>query len=417
VTDSTGDPATAVARFFDPPPQGPLGIAVSGGSDSLELLHLLHDWAAASGTPLQAVTVDHGLRPEAAEEAAFVARIAATLRIPHTTLRWSGWDGHGNLPDRARRARYALMADWARGQGIDTVALGHTADDQAETLLMRLGRAAGAEGLAAMSPHRLEGDVTFVRPLLPVRRDRLRQVLTDRGQHWIDDPSNEDMAFDRPRIRHALPDLAPLGLTVEALSTTAANLRAANDAIAHYAAREARDHVTFDVGDILIDRAAFLAFRPEIARRVLTAALRWISGIEYPPRRGGLERLAEALRRQETMALAGCLISSGPDTLRVTREAAAVSHLVAGAGELWDRRWRIDGPFRPGDRIAALGEAGLSDCPDWRASGLPRTSLLASPAVWRGEELLAAPLAGHAQGFTAQLTRSAEDFHATFHTH
>ena len=144
--------AAALAAALDPPPPA-LGVAVSGGSESTALLIHLHDWAGPRGVALHAVTIDHGLRPEAAAEAAGVAALCARLAVPHDTLPWR-WDGRGNLPDAARRGRQALISDWAAARGIADVALGHTADDQAETLLMRLGRGSGVDGLAAMRPLR-----------------------------------------------------------------------------------------------------------------------------------------------------------------------------------------------------------------------------------------------------------------------
>lgn len=396
---------------------GPLGVAVSGGSDSLALLYLLNDWAGPRNVPLHVVTVDHGLRPDAAGEAAFVADVAAQLGLPHKVLRWTGWDGQGNLPDRARRARYALMADWASEAGIGHVAVGHTADDQAETLLMRLARGAGAEGLAAMSPRRLHSGVTFLRPLLSLRRADLRALLTDRGQRWIDDPTNDDLRYDRPRIRQAMPDLAALGLTVEALTTTAANLRAATDTIARYAVQEARAHLRFEAGDILIPAGEFEAMPPEIARRILSAGLRWMSGADYPPRRDALDRLLFGIRKGEGLPLSGCMVLVAGGMIRVTREPAAVAGIAAAPGEVWDGRWLITGPFRTGDHIAATGEAGLRACPDWRNTGLPRATLLSAPAVWRNDALIAAPLAGDATEFSLRPVRSAEDFLATLHAH
>ena len=99
--------------------------------------------ALDAGLQVRAVTVDHGLRPEAAAEAAWVGRLCAGLGVPHDTLQWQGWDGAGNLQDQARRARLSLIADWAKVAGLGAVALGHTQDDQAETVLMRLARRAG----------------------------------------------------------------------------------------------------------------------------------------------------------------------------------------------------------------------------------------------------------------------------------
>ncbi|EAQ02835.1 PP-loop family protein [Pseudooceanicola batsensis HTCC2597] len=413
----SGDPARAVAGFFDPPPAGPLGVAVSGGSDSLALLHLLHDWASGSGLALHAVTVDHGLRADSAAEAACVGEIAGRLGVPHTVLHWTGWDGAGNLSDRARRARYDLMAEWARGAGVAGIALGHTADDQAETLLMRLARGSGVAGLAAMSPGRSHAGVTFLRPLLTVRRAELRRYLDARDQKWIEDPTNEDMRFDRPKARRALRELEPLGLTVEALNMVAGNMAALRKTLGHYAEAEARAHVQFEAGDVLIPCAAFGAMPGETARLILQAALHWVSGEEYPPRRGGIQRLVEAIARGEGMPLSGCLIAIRDDTIRISREPAAVAETVAAPGTLWDGRWRLTGPFRPGDRIAATGEAGLRACTEWRGTGLPRRTLLAAPAVWRDGALRAAPLAGFGAGFSAELCRSAEDYHATFRTH
>lgn len=410
-----GDPAAALARFFTPAPQGVVGVAVSGGSDSLALLHLMHDYICPDR--IHAVTVNHGLRAEAASEADTVARIAASLHIPHTTLRWTGWDGQGNTADQARRARYALMTDWAKAQGIAQIALGHTADDLAETLLMRLSRGAGSEGLSAMADRRDLDGVTYLRPLLSVRRTALRDLLTNRGQSWIDDPTNDDTRYDRPRLRHALPDLAALGLTVDALATSARNLRAASDALSHYAAQEARAHVRTEAGDILIPQTALTDMPAEIARRIIQAALRWIAGGDYPPRSAALDRFIAATLAGETMPLAGCIATVSQGTIRLTREPAAVANLTAQPTTLWDDRWQIQGPFQAGDHIAATGEAGLAQVPDWRDRGLPRTTLLSAPAVWRGDMLIAAPLADDATEFRLKLIKSEEVFHATFRTH
>ena len=408
-------PSAALARFLSLQPDGPLGVAVSGGSDSLALLHLLHDHLGPE--QLFAVTVDHGLRPEAAAEAAHVSEICNALSVPHTTLRWRGWDGQGNVQDRARRARYTLMADWARAQGISRIALGHTPDDQAETLVMRLGRGAGVEGLAAMSAEREEQGVTFLRPLLEVRRAALRDDLRARAVAWIDDPTNDDTSFDRPRIRQALPDLAEIGLTVPALTTVAANLRSATDTLAHYAVQEARTHVRIDGPDVLLARAALETLPNEITRRLLIAALRWIAGPGYPPRSAALDRMIQELRAGSTTTLGGCLAIAGQDCVRLSREPAAVAGISAEPGTDWDQRWQIDGPFGPGDRIAATGETGLRDCANWRETGLPRTTLLAAPAVWRDGRLIAAPLAGLSAGFTAILLRTEKDFIATLRPH
>ena len=180
---------------------GKIGVAVSGGSDSLALLFLLHEWAQV---PIAAATVNHGLREEAQSEVELVAGVCDDLGIPHRALKWQGWDGKGNLQDQARQNRYSLLADWARGERCETVALGHTMDDQAETFLMRLARSSGIDGLSGMDGRIWRNDQRFDRPLLSVRRAELQDYLTQRGVDWVDDPSNEDERFDRVKARKAL---------------------------------------------------------------------------------------------------------------------------------------------------------------------------------------------------------------------
>src|SRR5690606_38404014 len=155
-----------------------IGVAVSGGSDSMAALHLL----TAFGLKVEAATVDHGLRPEAATEAETVARACAALSVPHETLRWTdGPAATGNLMEQARLARYRLLAGWALRRGLTQVAIAHTADDQAETFLMRLAREAGLDGLAGMRSTWEQDGVTFIRPLLVIGRADLRGYLSRHG--------------------------------------------------------------------------------------------------------------------------------------------------------------------------------------------------------------------------------------------
>lgn len=389
-----------------------LGVAVSGGSDSLALLHLLADWPHPD---LHVATVDHGLRPESAGEAAHVAALCDGFEVPHTVLTWDGWDGKGNLQDQARRTRYSLLADWAQAAGVDAVALGHTQDDVAETFLMRLARGAGVDGLAAMADRYERDGMHFHRPLLTLSRDALRAYLSDKRIRWAEDPSNEDAAFDRVKAREALAHLVPLGLDSADVAMAAKRLAAARHALAKTAADWATRHATVIAGDLVFDRTALNQLPDELRRRVLAGALQWISSSEYPPRRAPLADAEDAVTTVRNTTLHGCRVMVTDMTVRITREHAAVAALRVSVGAVWDCRWMLSGDPAPGYEIAALGDA-VMQCPDWRETGLPRASLLASPAIWDGDRLVAAPVAGLANGWTAEITGSV-DFAASLMTH
>ncbi len=352
------------------------------------------------GWQVQAVTVDHALRPEAAEEAALVARVCAGLGVPHHILRWDhGGAVPGNLMAAARAARLQLIGDWARGQGLAHVALAHSAQDQAETLLMELGRAAGLDGLAGMRPLWRQEGVLWARPLLAFPREALREVLRARGLGWAEDPTNGDDRFLRARARKALARLAPLGLTVPALARSAAHLAAARGALDRLAAAAAGQVAEARAGALRLDPADFAALEPEIARRVLRLALDWLAPAPHAPRAAALARLQAAVAGGRAATLAGCRLLPRRDGLWLLREARDLGPEVA-AGALWDGRWRLCGPAEPGDRIGALG-ADLAALPPRGLPDLPRPVLRISPAVRRGGRLIAAPLAGFGQDWHA----------------
>jgi len=396
---------------------GRMGVAVSGGSDSIALMHLLHEIARQERIELHVVTVDHRLRPEAAAEAQAVAVQAAALGIAHSILKWDGWDGSGNLQDRARDGRYQLLTDWAVRTGIEAVAIGHTADDQAETVLMRLGRAAGVTGLSAMSYTRPLNGIAILRPMLSITRRRLRDYLKSRDIGWIDDPSNQDARFDRIKARQALSQLEDLGITSETLSRVAENLAQARDALARYTQETAGRIVTEDNGDLLIDSHAFACVPEEIARRLVVGCIHWIAGSGYPPRQGSVDIAMAAIRERKHITIGGCILLSEGEKARFCREMAAVQDLRASPGACWDNRWILSGTGPATAEVRALGENGLQQLTDWRQTGRPRAALLPTPAIWNDGELLAAPLAGFTNGWRAELRKDVPTFHTSLLSH
>jgi len=308
-------------------PPGPIGVAVSGGGDSLALLLMLHE---TPGCPaLAAATVDHGLRAGSADEAAAVAAVCAGRGIPHDVLRWEDRDGTGNLQDRARDARRRLIAAWAGGRGIGAVALGHTLDDQAETFLLRLARGSGVDGLSAMAPTAAVAGIVWLRPLLGTRRAALRDWLRDRGIAWADDPSNEDRRFDRVRMRSALPVLAGLGIGPERLAGTAAAMmraRAALESATADLASRALEEGT--AGDVTLDPGPLADAPDEIRLRLLAAVLAWVSGERYRPRLVRLEAAlaaVEAGRIGHGVTLHGCVLRAWRGRVAIRREPARVA--------------------------------------------------------------------------------------------
>ncbi|MGB5557315.1 MAG: tRNA lysidine(34) synthetase TilS [Paracoccaceae bacterium] len=394
-----------------------IAIAVSGGSDSLALLHLAVEHARRVGLGLIAVTVDHGLRTESADEARWVSEVCKNLGVDHTVLKWQGWDGSGNLQDRARRARYRLMAEWALGQGIDAIAVAHTADDQAETFLMRLARGAGVDGLSAMAPRREAHGIVWLRPLLQVERQQLRDYLTASGIAWLDDPSNQDPRYDRIKARQAMVALAPLGIDARSLSTVAGNLRAARIALELQAQTAAESIASVEDGDVVFDKTGLAAQPVEIGRRLLVHAIKWVSSAEYGPRGAALADAYCAFLHGKGSTLHGCRLLVTKSGFRVTRELQAVKNETSGPEVVWDCRWRVFGPDNNGLVVRALGESGLRSCPDWRETGRPRASLLATPSVWRGGELIAAPLAGMGKNWNVSLVHPPNHFHTSILSH
>jgi tRNA(Ile)-lysidine synthase len=285
---------------------GRLAVAVSGGADSLALMRL-----AAEAFPgrVHMLSVDHGLRPAAGAECAMVAGLATGLGAPHATLRLALPPG-GNVQARAREARYAAMVGWCRANGVPLLLTAHHADDQAETLLMRMARGSGVGGLSGIRA-RLERDgVTLLRPLLGTRRAVLAGIVQRAGWTPVDDPSNRDPAHDRTRARALLA--ATDWLSAERVAAAAANLAEAEDALGWAEARAFETRVTQTDGALLIDAEGLPA---ELQRRLLAR---------------GLAQFGAAADGPEVQRLLARLETGGSGTLGPAR-----------ADRLADGRWRL----------------------------------------------------------------------------
>jgi tRNA(Ile)-lysidine synthase len=241
-----------------------------------------------------------------------------------------------------------------------------------------------------------------VRPVLGQMRADLRGYLRRHGIGWVDDPTNDDDTFARIKARKALAVLAPLGITVAGLNATMNHLSDAQAALRDTLLTAAKLHVTETAGALQISRAGFDGMPVDLQRRLLLGVIGWLSGDAYPPRTAKQVTLLRTMREGRDTTLNGCRFRVTRDAIRILREPKAVAAIETPTTALWDHRWHLEGPHAPDLTIRALGD-GLRQIANWRETGLPRDALLVSPAVWRGDALIAAPLAGFTEGWTATL--------------
>jgi tRNA(Ile)-lysidine synthase len=323
-------------------------LAVSGGPDSTALMVLAQRWRKTlrRGPKLIAVTIDHGLRPEAKNEAAAVKALARSLGLAHRTLRWSGAKPKTGIQEAARAVRYRLLADASRTEGGAPVLTAHTRDDQAETVLFRMMRGSGIGGLAGMRhgtlmPGQEDGkDATRIelfRPLLDIPKSRLIATLKAAKIRYADDPSNRDSRFARPRLRKLMPLLAAEGLTAERLAKLAG--RAGRVEIALYevlqaALRRLAPGQWPEKGPVTLESGSFGSLPQEIQLRILERVITWV-GDEGPVELGKLEALCAALAdaieaslitprnaRRFRRTLAGAVVTLDGDKLTAERAPA-----------------------------------------------------------------------------------------------
>ena len=402
---SDGEFSQLMARFAPFDDCRHLAVAVSGGPDSLALALLAARWANDNGHTVTALTVDHGLRPESAAEAGQVADWFAGRGLAHEILRWRGAKPVTAVQATARAARYRLLLRWCRINRGGDLLVGHQLEDQAETLLMRLARGSGLDGLAAMAPAGRLGGVRLVRPLLAIPRARLRETLEALGQPWIEDPSNLDPAFLRTQAGRALALLSDDRSLPGRLGVTASRLARARAALDAFTEDFVAAAVTIGpAGFALIDLPAWFAAPDEIALRGLAVTLTCVSGADAPPRLERLEQLCHSLcegRIIHGRTLHGCRIRAYRGRLLVCRETRGVAahrELTPGRACRWDSRFLIGVRARAGRAVpggltvGALGKQGLGQIAlaiDYTAPPAPvRPSL---PAVWAGERLVAVP--------------------------
>ena len=410
--------ARAMAAFgpFEARPR--LAVAVSGGADSMALALLADDWARARFGCVQALTVDHGLRPGSGAEAVRVGAWLQARGIEHRILTWGGTKPATAIQARARDARYALLGGWCRDVGVLHLLLAHQRQDQAETLFLRLASGSGPEGLAGMAAMVETAAARLLRPLLQISPDVLRAFLAERGQPWIEDPSNDDPRFARVRVRRAAPALAALGVTMETAAAAADRFAAVRVALEAGAARVLARAVRLNpAGFAVLSPDEFADAPEEIAARALARVLAAVGGRAYPP---SLDRVAALLaaaqnvhrkgagRVQGIATLAGCVLEYREGTWLARREERGLpvpEPLAAGRRPAWDGRFEVTIAPPPPEAdqaaltLAPLGDKGWHDmidhAPVFGLSPLPRAVRAVLPALRDGQGVVRVPHLGY----------------------
>ena len=386
------DPGLVAAKL-QPLTGQPVVLGLSGGGDSLALFLIAAGWARQSNTPLTPVIIDHGLRARSADDAAFAAEIAIEAGFPARIVLWQGEKPQSGIQAAARQFRLRTFAAIAAELGARAILLGHTLDDQAETLWMRLQAGGDKDALTVMaeySPLPLwpEGrGLSVMRPLLGVRRAQLRHWLVSGKQTWRDDPSNENSAFTRVRNRRTLSRLENEGLDIDRLAALADAMR--RERLQEQTQAGQIFLKTFALqtwGGLRLQRQIILSAPPDIADHALDAARAAVSG-DPSPRLDSARHLRAALQAESPATVAGVALTLHKKDWYLVRDPGAVSgradqsarmdmRNIVGGKLIWDDRLTVSdvkaeikllGKTYP----ANLSSRDLDDVPAIARPGLP----------------------------------------------
>ena len=403
-----------------------IGLAVSGGGDSLALLIMASKWANLLKRDLKVVTVDHHLRPNSRDEADYVKITTNSLGHSHKILDWYYEASSGNLQAAASDGRKKLISTWAKEQNIDIILLGHTANDQAETFLMRLARGSGVDGLAGMKTSKNFYGVEWFRPLLSFHRDDLRHYLRFQSIKWIEDPSNDDLKYTRVRARRVLKELETLGIKQRVFLETAQRMDKAKVVLNDAAKEAGKEFLTLrDWGDIEVDKKLFQVKRDETYLRLLAHIIKFISGNVYRTRFSELNQFVLALTETNFKARTiGGIIARSVDekTLVLRREPSVPGFIkkVPAKNFIWDGRWALSlakNSLDDFEKIGPLGTFGLSQIKKSAPSTIPTESLISLPTLFRDEQVLASPFLNFGKGLGSSLVYTKLDLINSLVTH
>lgn len=385
-----------------------IGLAVSGGSDSMALLLLVDRWRRARlqlgkvAPDLTIFTINHGLRPEAADECLFVVNKARQLGYDAEVLEWEGLRPTTRIQEKAREIRYQLLSGACHLRGIKVLMTAHHQDDQAETFLMRLARGSGVDGLSVMAPESRRFGLRLLRPLLELEKAELVLELEAENWEYMVDPSNSDSRYERVRLRERHEELKRLGLTSAMIGLGASRLRRAKTALNEISDQFlAKSAFISDYGTARIDQLAFFDAPDEIAIRAMAKILRVCGGSQDVPNMARLESLTAKLKADfsTNRTLAGCRVIAKGDFWLIVREAGRISEVrkpvVPGNCMFWDTRYIVCADKTAStDMVAGPLEkaAELRDLVDEKAlQTIPKDALASLLAFRHNSKIMAVP--------------------------
>jgi tRNA(Ile)-lysidine synthase len=367
-----------------PPQNIKIAVAVSGGADSLALTLLLKKWIQDQGGQLVALTVDHGLRPQSAQEAKTLQGLLKHQGVEHHILTWQGDKPSTALQERAREKRYDLLKAWCLEHEYEFLFLGHHQGDQNETYCMRLRQNSGLLGLACMRSFSKNQALTLVRPFLEISKEQLQETLKDLQIEWAEDPSNQNRAFERVFWRQSLGELTP---SLEPYQ----KVRVAYEG---WATRYIQAHAhESKLGYVRLDKDSFTQL-PESFQGILLSFLFQAYGVgRYPLSSRSLKGLLDKIGKADFLATTaqGLRFSKNKKDFLMIREHRALTEEreVLGKPFIWDKRFLVTPPKNLKGIIKCMGEKGwlqlLENIPGLKDIDVPRAVLWSLPVLWEAD--------------------------------
>lgn len=346
------------------------------------LLLLLSDWCKVNNLNLRVVSVNHQLRHEARKECEFVAQVTKEMGWTHQTLYWKNDEVQGNLSLMAREGRYWVMSEWCLENGIEEVFLGHTRNDQAETVLMELKRKAGVDGLSAMPRTLSRFGVTWIRPLLGFSRVEIQEYLRANNQEWILDPSNEDSQRTRIQFRNLMPELEEVGITAEGLSRVASNLQKTRQVVEYVIREKAEVMVSVSqVGEYVLN-GDYWELPEEIREKIFARIIQFLSGDNYRPRQSSVNNCLTRVRTVNSATISNFVVQKGDNNCVRIFSDPKKKVAPVDSNQLWNNRWRVSRVSGTGLRLGMLNTHGYNNLNLTINKEITHGALLTSPALW-----------------------------------